>query len=161
MLLFAILAIASCRTLPQDVADNNQIATTEATAFIGKIETEMLAKYNSEEPKSAEELQNLYSELKTHYDAVYTARMVVSEYLASAKGDVDAAEGYAAADVLLNDIAVRSVIIIQRWNDWVSKNPNPELGNREEFKNLLIESIAQYKVLDAKFQEWVKQFKVK
>jgi hypothetical protein len=91
-----------------------------------------------------------------HVHRLIIARDEIQVYLDGAKGDPDAALGFRTATNLLMDIDANINLVFGNWPAWI----NPASDTRQFISdvNAMIEN---FQLLDRKFNEWVKQFKVK
>ena len=151
-----LMLAAACRSLPVDVYDANTVSNDESAAIIALWQIDVLPELrNADSTKNPEALS---IELRKHVAEAFTARAIINEYLKSPRGDVDAAKGFEVASQLLYDIYFNIEQVLNSWNDWT--DPNLPLNNNQ-FVSDMNEQIHKFNVLNDKFNEWVKQFKVK
>lgn len=150
-----LLVVVACRSLPQDVADAHATSQDESTAIVSIWEEQLVpsANGNSDVVTDVNELAMEYSE---HVHKLIVARDIVKTYLESANGDPDAALGFNTATELLLDIDLNIQLVLNNWEAW----RDPESDTSQFIKDVN-EMIVNFKTLDRKFNEWVKQFKVK
>lgn len=153
-----VLAIAACRSVPSNVRAAHDLSLTESkAAFV--IAEDTLAKI---ETKSAElndaTVSAAYVLWLEHRNKVVSARGVVARYLADSKAGKDVTEPYATGRQLLADMNRGFAVINARWVD-ILKTEND--ADRVEFVALFRKDIDRFRVLERKFDEYIKQFKVK
>ena len=87
-----------------------------------------------------------------------SARGVVARYLADSKAGKDVTEPYTTGRQLLMDINRGFAVINSQWAN-ILKTENDV--KRAEFVALFRKDIDRFRVLERKFDEYIKQFKVK
>lgn len=153
-----VLAIASCRSVPSDVRQAHDLSMTESAVALG-IATDILIKI---EAKSTElndaSVTAAYTEWAEHMSKVTSARAVVAGYLDDSDAGADVSGPYAIGLMLLNDMNRNFATIEANWANMILDSM---VEPRGVFIGKFRKDIERFKVLERKFDEWIKQFKVK
>ena len=150
-----LLVVAACRSLPQETVDAYAVSQEESAAIVSIWEEKIVPSANNPNPPVAD-VNALAVEYFTHVHMLIMARDSIQVYLDSAKGDADAALGFRTATNLLMDIDANIQLVLNNWASWTS----PDSGTAQ-FISDVNTMISNFKILDRKFNEWVKQFGVK
>jgi len=154
----ALLVVASCRSIPSEIRKEHDMVMAESTAALD-IASDTLMKLET----ASNELNDAYVSAtflswKQHYTAVLEARKVILNYLGSNKTDSDLVPGYNTGTQLIIDMHNGFIQINLYWQLMLKDENAPK---RAEFITAFRRDITRYRLLQRKFDEWIKQFKVK
>jgi len=153
-----VLAIAACRSVPADVRQAHDTSMVESKAAL-VIATDTLAKIEtrSTELNDATVLA-AYKEWISHISVMRDARGIVALYLAESKAGPDVEGPYSVGLRLVTSMDRGFAAINQHWAAMI--DPLRE-DDAKVFLALFRKDIERFKVLERKFDEWIKQFRVK
>jgi (p)ppGpp synthase/HD superfamily hydrolase len=100
------------------------------------------------------------TEWKKHVDATRDARAKVKAYLVNTKAGADVNAGYDVAKRLLDDLDFNAFVVHTNWRPLMEALKNGT-GNADEFVEHFHRDIGRFKELERKFDEWIRQFKVR
>lgn len=153
-----VLAIVSCRSVPSDVRQAHDLSMTESAAALG-IATDILVKIETKSIElSNESVTAAYTQWRQHMVKISAARDVVYRYLVDSSAGTDVTIPYSTGAKLLNDMNRGFVTIEASWTSMLLAENDAAAKN---FIALFRKDIQRFKVLEHKFDEWIKQFKVK
>lgn len=149
-----LLVMAACRSLLQETVDAYAVSQSESNAIVSIWEEQLVPSANNPNPP----VTDIDALAVTYFDHIHklaVARDTIQIYLDSAKGDPDAAFGFNTGTQLLMYIDANIQQVLKSWEQWLDPN-----SDKEQFIVDVNNMIADFKVLDRKFDEWIKQFKV-
>ncbi len=153
LFLTLVLLVAACRSIPGDVVAAHEIDLKESKSALVKLEN-VLKKVES---KTVEfNVQEVYSEWTEHFINIVAARIVVSDYLKESK-EFELSGAYNTGLRLLEDLDGGFTFVAAEWLQVLHE------ANDVSRVKLLVgmrKDIARYRILQRKFDEWIRQFKV-
>jgi len=153
-----LLAMISCRSVPSEVsaAHDTTIQESQQVFIIAESLLNKIA-LKSEELNS-DVAYDSYVAWKEHIIKLSEARAIVAFYLTKTKAGPDVTKPYAVAEQLLTDMHNGFITMVQHWEEML--RPDREV-DANEFIQAFRRDIERYRILEHKFNEWIKQFKVK
>jgi len=153
-----VFAIAACRTVPTEVRQAHDQSLIESRAAL-EVADDILFKIEVKSLELNDEfVMASYKEWKEHVEILYKARDTVHKYLINSKAGVDVTSPYAVGQQLLVDLNDNFATILVSWKEML-KTENEE--DAAEFIKLFRKDIERYRILERKFDEYIKQFKVR
>ncbi|MCI0558117.1 MAG: hypothetical protein MN733_06450 [Nitrososphaera sp.] len=149
-----LLVFAACRSLPQETADSIAISNQESAAVISMWNDKILPEENKAD--STTDVNALSVEFADHVHKLFVARDKVQTYLNNKGGDADVAFGFQVATALLMDIDTNINLVFSQWNQWLDP-----AADKTAFKTDVQKMIADFQMLNRKFNDWSNQFGAK
>jgi hypothetical protein len=159
LLLVLVVAIAACRSVPQEVKDAYNRTKTDGAAILVVAEDVLDKIETASSEVNDEYVSAAYNKWHEHYEQLVSDRAVVVDYLLSSKAD-KAANGYIVAGKLLSDMNISMREIVVHWETMLSDvENNPNIIGK--FIDTFRRDIQRYRTLQRKFDEWIEQFRVR
>jgi hypothetical protein len=153
-----VFAIAACRSVPSEVRQAHDLSLVESRAALETAQDTLTKIETKSEELNDESVMASYKEWKEHVENLYEARETVRKYLVDSKAGTDVIEPYAVGQQLLIDMNDGFAAILMSWKEMLKSENQTEAA---EFVRLFRKDIERYRVLERKFDEYIKQFKVK
>ena len=153
-----VLAVAACRSVPADVraAHDGSQASTSATMTIAS-QTLSLIESKSEE-LSDESVSHAFDLWKMEYNNLIQMRLIVLDHLKINPKDSDVVTSYILGNRLLSDMNVGFNQIDMHWKLMLDGANADKVAL---FIKLFRRDIKRFRILNRKFDEWIRQFTVK
>lgn len=154
MLAMLVLVIAACRTVPANVRTAHDLSIAESSKAFNAVDNFIQDVGIRVGEIGEEEVMAAYNGWRDGIDKAVAARAIVKKYLIDTKAGYDANRGYDVAERLLADLNLN---VGQIWADW------PELNTTSGkiFVARFRLDMARFGTLERKFDDWIRQFKVK
>lgn len=150
ILLALVVALAACRSVPLDIRQAHDTSLrnhTVAVAVIKNLTSKPVADLTAEEVRSAQEV------FEAQWVQLFENRTKVANWLFIEKAK-DAAQGYAAGQAIYSDMNRHYLVMFLKWQQY--DTPEAKLHIR-----LWLDDAARAAELNRKFDEWIRQFRVK
>jgi hypothetical protein len=149
-----LLILAACRSLPTETVNDIGTANRQGVAITSIWSHKIVPEANN--AGSTLDVNALAIEWADHFHKLVVARDSVQSYLDGATGDKDVSLGYRTATELLLDFDANINMVFNNWNQWLDP-----AADKTKFILDINKMVADYKMLNAKFNEWANQFGVK
>jgi len=158
-ILFTVLifALAACRSVPRDVRTAHDLSISESSAAFVIAEDTLNKIEIKSQALNQDSVRDAFTEWNNHLDIVVEARRIVEAYLRSGS-DPELINSYVVASQLLSDMDRGFLVIDAAWESMLALENTAKAA---EFVALFRKDIQRYRTLERKFDEWIKQFKVR
>jgi len=151
-----LCSLVGCRTVPTEVKAAHELSIVETDAAFSKMQGLFTQIENRVDTLNDEAIQAIRQEWENHIVKVFDARTVVRGYLTDTQADTDVTFGYATGTRLLADLDINAHTVFVVWDRMLAG----EVGT-DEFLAAFRRDIQRFKTLERKFDEWIKQYRVK
>lgn len=158
LLVTLVLAIAACRSVPTEVRQAHDLSMVESEQAMG-IASDTLTKIETKsEELNDESVSAAFNDWSEHMAKIIEARNVVANYLNESKAGEDVTGPYTVAQIILSDMH-NGFSQINRW--WADMLKEENDAAAAQFVAMFRRDIDRFRTLERKFDEWIKQFKVR
>jgi len=157
MLVLALVVIG-CRTVPAEIIKAHQDSMWTSERAFGIAESTMIQIEDKSTELNEFSVSLAFAQWTKYINQIIVWRSTVRRYLIEAKADANVIGPYGIGYRLLVDMHTGFHTINHNWKNMIEADGE---ANATKLIELFRKDIQRFKILERKFDEWIRQFKVK